>query len=331
MKYNNFKKYFVLILFFWVSLYPLFTSAVSDIPLKDEEISVEMIPAVPEPYKELTINLKSYAINLNKANISWQSKDGVVVSGTGKTSYTIIAPGPNDSIYFDISITPSEDFNSIKKRVYVNPADLDVFWESVDGYTPPFYRGKALPVSGSTIKVVAIPNTNITRKGLGSFEYTWSKDDTVLEDKSGYNKNAFVFKNGILDRVNNLSVIVSSVTGNFYTKKFIEVPLYNPKIIFYKKTQGEGIFYNMALDKETNMAENEITIYSEPFFLSTKNSGNNFNYSWRINDEITPTPTKQKEITIRPTSKNGYINIDLIIENINGLLQKVQNSLKITL
>ena len=331
MKYNKIKSYFIFLIILGTLVCPSFSFAVSEISLQEYEVSVEMIPVTPEPYQDLTITLKSYAVNLNKANISWQSKDGVVLSGIGKTSYTMIAPGPNDSVYFDISITPSEDFNPIKKRIYVTPSDVDIFWESVDGYTPPFYKGKALPISGSTIKVVAIPNTNLVKKGSGSFEYTWSRDDNVVESASGYNKNSFIFKNGILDRANNLSVVVSSVTGSFYSKEFLSIPLFNPKIIFYKKTQGEGIFYNKGLDKEIALSENEISITSEPYYLSTENSGNNFSYSWRINNDIVETPSKKKEITIRPTSKNGYISLDLIIENINGLLQKAQNSLKINL
>jgi len=45
----------------------------------------------------------------------------------------------------------------IDKEIVIEPAQLDILWESTDSYVPPFYEGKALPSIESTIKVVALP------------------------------------------------------------------------------------------------------------------------------------------------------------------------------
>jgi len=74
-----------------------------------------------------------------------------------------------------------------------------------------------------------------------------------------------------------------------------------------------------------------MTIVAEPYFLSLKGHENNFIYSWQINGERIATPSKKTELTIRPTSRGGYATIDVVIENLNELFQKVSNQLKLNL
>src|SRR5574344_1154738 len=74
------------------------------IQVQESEISVETAPKNPQPYQEVTIRLSSYATDLSKATITWQSDGGVVLSGIGKTSYTFKAPGADITARFNISI-----------------------------------------------------------------------------------------------------------------------------------------------------------------------------------------------------------------------------------
>jgi hypothetical protein len=168
MKENT--KIFLIIVFIAVILsFFSFSSAETEINVQDNEINVETIPDNPQPYQDVTINLTSYATDLNKAIITWQGVNSSQnLSGIGKTSYTFKAGGPNTTNTFDITITPVGSNNTISKRITISPSEIDILWESVDGYTPPFYKGKALPTLGSSIKVVAVPNTNTIKNGNGS-------------------------------------------------------------------------------------------------------------------------------------------------------------------
>ena len=321
--------YFILIL----SIFSISAISFADmqIQVQDDEINVETIPNNPEPYQNVTINITSYATDLNKAAISWQSNKGIVLSGIGKTSYSFKTDGPNTTNTFNISITPSDSITSINKKVVINPSEIEVIWESVNGYTPPFYKGKTLPTSGSKIKVVAIPNTNTIKSGAGSISYTWKNlNDTIL-DASGYNKNSYIFKNDMFDKTNKITVTASSVDGSYAAENTANIPIYSPKIIFYKKSPTEGTFYNNALTSDTTFSEDEMTLVAEPYFLATKGSESKFNYSWNINGDQIATPSKKTEITIRPTSRGGYADISVTMENISELFQTVTGQLKLTL
>lgn len=310
---------------------PTFSSAEMQIEVGEEEINVEIIPESPEPYQNVTIKISSYATDLNKAIITWQGQSGVVFSGIGKTVYSFKANGPDTVNIFDINITPVGSMNVLNKRIAIYPSEVLLLWESVDGYAPPFYKGKVLPTSGGLIKVVASPNTNKIKSGNGSVTYTWKNKDKTNLEASGYNKNSYVFKNNIFDDKNTITVMAQTVNGSYGAKNTIEIPVFKPKILFYKKSPTEGIFYNKALDKEDVLTDDQMTIVAEPYYISLKGKENLFTYDWQINGDPISTPSKKRELTIRPTSRGGYATISLVIENINELFQKVVGQLKLTL
>ena len=324
---------FVIIGFFILGIIniPHFSYAEMQIEVQGEEINVETIPNNPQPYQNVTINLSSYATDLNKAIIIWQSDSGTVLSGIGKTSYSFTTQGPESSTIFNINITPVGSMSTINKSIVITPSEIEIMWESVDGYTPPFYKGKSLPTSGSLIKAVAIPNTSTIKSGNGSITYTWKNADSTVLEASGYNKSSYIFKNSLFDTANNISVTAQSVSGNYGAEKTIEIPVYQPKLVFYKRSPTEGILYNNALNIETTMSEDEMTLVAEPYFTSLKGKENNFTYNWQINGTGIETPSKKTELTVRPTSRGGYATINLVIENMSELFQKVSSQLKINI
>lgn len=329
MKKINLKTFFLKILFIGVFFVPFILFAESEITVQQEEISVEIIPENPEPYEDVTIRLTSYATDIDKAIITWQSNTGTVQSGIGLKSYSFKAPGPNEIIYFDVSINPANETSSIKKRITISPSDMELMWESVDGYVPPFYKGKNLPSRGSAIKVVAIPSTNAITSGIGDFDYTWKNGDQTLENSSGYNKNAYVFKNSLFNKTESVEVQVSSVKGNYNAQKSIEIPTYNPFLVFYKKSPTDGILFNNAIVDNYKMTEDIATFVSSPYYLTLNNRNYVFNYNWSANDDSLPSPSKRGEITIALDSDDGYADIELAISSLSELFQEVTKSFRI--
>ena len=331
MKNTGLKSFLFKIFMIGMIIFPFATNADPQIMVQEEEISFEIIPANPEPYDEVTIILNSYAADLDKAIISWQNSAGFVESGIGKKSITFQAPGPDSLTYFDVSISIVGQTTTIKKRIIINPSDIDLMWESVDALTPPFYKGKALPTIGSVLKVVAVPNSNTITSGIGSIDYTWKNSDDTIEEVSGYNRNSYIFKNSLFDKTSNIEVLASSVSGNYSASKKIEIPTFNPVLNFYKKSPTDGILFNIALTEDYLMIEDQATFVAYPYYLAMKENNRAFDYKWFINDSEIATPDKKSEITIRPTSRDGYIDVGLRIENLQELFQKVTNNFIINL
>ncbi|MEK7585661.1 MAG: hypothetical protein AAB477_00265 [Patescibacteria group bacterium] len=315
------------------SLSVLFTpgigSAASEIGLQSGDIEVETIPENPEPYQDVTINLTSFATDLNKATIVWQSGGRTVLSGIGRTSYSFKALGPNITITLDVSITPPNSTDKVTKRISINPSEIDILWEGIDSYTPPFYKGKSFVSSGGMIKVVALPTTSTS--GRTNATYSWKNNDNAVLNASGYNKDSYIFVNDELNTRENISVTASTVNGSYNATKNLNIPIVNPKIIFYKKSPTEGVLYNKALINETFISEDEFTLVAVPYFLSLKGNENDFSYKWQINGEGIETPSRKTELTVRPSSKGGYATISLVLENLNAFFQKASGQIKINL
>lgn len=310
---------------------PNFSFAETQIEVQEGEIRIETNPSNPQPYKDVVVNISSYATDLNKAVITWQVGQKTVLSGIGKTSYSFKTQGVDSVTIINITISPAGSVNTITKKIAITPSETEIMWESVGGHTPPFYKGKSLPISGGLIKTVAIPNTNTIKSGSGSLTYTWKNNDSVVLDASGYNKNSYTFKNSMFDGNNKISVIVSSINGNYAAEKTIQIPIYKPKIVFYKKSPTDGILYNNALNENQIITDEEITIIAESYYLSLKGNEKDLIYSWKINGKEIQTPSTKTELTVRPTSRGGYATINLMIENINELFQKASGQLKLSL
>jgi hypothetical protein len=317
VKFIKIKFFLILISILGIMVIPNSILAETQIEVLEGDIMAESVPNNPQPYQDATINISSYATDLNKAIITWQVGSTTVLSGIGKTSYSLKTGASDTPIIVNINIKTIGSMNSINKKITIIPSEVEIMWESTDGYIPPFYKGKILPISGSTIKVVAIPNSSTIKNGSGSISYTWKKGYDVLPDVSGYNKNYYIFKNSMFDEKNEITVMATSVAGNYAAEKTIEIPIFKPSIVFYKKSPTEGILYNSALNIETFMTEDEMTVIAEPYFFSLTGNENNFSYNWKINNETIETPSKKTELTIRPTARGGYATINFVIGNLN--------------
>ncbi len=303
--------------------------ALSDVVLQDSDVDIATVPDSPEPYQDVTATLSSYATDLNKAMIVWQSGNKVVLSGIGKISYSFKTLGPNVVSDITATITPEGSLDKITKEIRINPSEIEIFWEGVDSYTPPFYKGKSFISSGGVIKAVAMPTT--TKGGRVNAVYNWKNSDNSVQDASGYNKDSYIFANSELNKSENISVNASTVNGGYDTTKEISIPITSPKILFYKKSPTEGVLYNNALTDNTFLSENEITIVAEPYFLAISGNEKDFSYKWQINGEDIDTPTKKTELTVQPTSRGGYATISLVLENLNAFFQTASAQIKLSL
>ena len=303
-----------------------------EIGLQDSDINVSTSPENPQPYQDVTINISSYSTDLNKAMIEWKSGKNTVLSGYGKTSYSFKALSPNTSTTFNVSIT-TVDGDQVTKQVIISPSEIDILWEGVDSYTPPFYRGKSFISSSGIIRAVAIPNTDTIVSGKGNITYTWKNNDVTVEEASGYNKNSYVFPNSKLNTNENVTVTASSINSQYNATNTITIPIVSPNIIFYEKSPTEGILYNQALTDNSSMDanENEMTIVAEPYFSAWRGKEDKFSYKWQINGEDIDTPSNKTELTIQPTSRGGYATISFIMENLNSLFQKASGQFKLNM
>lgn len=319
--------FIIFIVFIFVS-----TTKVFALDATENDILISIDPENPRPFSQVTINITSYAVDLNKANISWKNEGKTVLSGTGKTKYSFTTGGPNTSISFALSIIPEGDIQPLIKYFAISPSDLDILWEAMDSYTPPFYKGKALPSKEGKIKVVAYPNTSgLSQTNQKNITYTWKNNFDTVKSASGNGKSKYIFTNSELKSTEKIGVVASGPGNNFNSEGSVNINMVNPQVIFYKQSPTKGTQYQKAITNGDYLSEDEITFVAEPYYLSFKDSTSGFKYTWKINNTEIDTPKNPRELTVRPSSRGGYANVSFSLENTKKLFQIVTNNLKIEL
>ncbi len=292
--------------------------------------NLNVSPANPAPGESVSVSVSSSQFNIDLANISWSLDGKVVSSGIGEKTFSLKAPVGGKTSVVLVTVTPSKG-QSIEKSVNISSGDLDLIWESVDGYTPPFYRGKTLPIKQSVIKIVAIPDVRSSSGSnakINDFVYSWRKDGSNMAGQSGLAKNSFQFANQILDQNNRIDV--SATNGTKTVENSMIITPFTPEIVFYKFDQDKGM---SALEKaftDTVNVSNQprYTIAAEPYFLK-KNflKDKNVTFTWKLNNQEAKAGVKNNLGIV--TSNKGMISLQLNYDEGDKLFRAINGGLRI--
>lgn len=300
--------------------------------ISDTDISVSLNPTNPGPNQDITATINSYTIDLQKTKIVWLVSGKIADSGVGETSYSFRSGniGSKTTVTFRLMDGSSVLF---ERNILVAPADVDLIWES-DSYVPPFYKGKALPGSEATIKVVALPNIKDGNKilGVNDFTFNWKRNYENKNQYSGYAKNVYYFKNSFLNPSETISVGISGVTTDWSTSKSFNLTTRDPDILFYERLPLQGIDFRHIISNDLRLSQIEQSIVAIPYYFSaaTANSSD-LTYTWRINGKSTDTTFPHNVLTIQKNDNDsGNANISLNIESANRLFQAISKNLSIS-
>lgn len=325
--WSNFSK--SLFLFLLVTLGGSF--AIPAYAVSPESIIVNVTPATPAPYEEVTISLSTYAANLDTVSISWIVNGKSTLSEIGRKSFTVNAGGPGSSITITIHIFLPD--GQITKTVVIRPSTTTLLWQAEDSYVPPFYRGKALPSTGSKIKVVAIPEFGTANAAPNpkNVTYFWKKDFDNEPEASGYGKNSYTYIHDFLDGANNISVEAMTVDQQYASSASVTVDTIEPEIVFYKKDPELGTRWESVIPPQHTLSGQEIIVAS-PYFISPKNIMRpELAWSWYIND--TPVVIQSFIKNVMPlqaeAGSSGLSKLKLEIENTEKFLPTINKEITI--
>lgn len=273
-----------------ISLLIVFTSFFS-LPIKVKAISqssilVDVVPENPAPYENTSITLSSYAVNLDSVSITWSVNGKSSLSGIGRKSFLVNAPAAGGETTVTATIALPEGV--IEKIILIRPAVMALLWQANDSYVPPFYKGKALPMPDSEIKVVAMPEikNNGNMVSPQNMTYTWKLDYTNNPEGSGYGKNYFIYSNDYLEDINNINVVVNTIDQKYSAEGNINIGTNNPKILFYKNDANLGTVWEQAL-KDGHKIQGDEVIEAAPYFISPKDIRiPTLTWDWSINDSL---------------------------------------------
>jgi hypothetical protein len=279
-------------------------------------------PGTPRANETVTIEARSYSIDLNRADIVWFVNGTVKQSGTGSRFFEFTAPAIGETATVEVAILGANGVPTSRLSTTIKPAEVELLSEALT-YTPPFYRGRALPTESGDVRIVALPrffvgNTMIDPKRL---IYTWSIGPDKQNNVSGYGKSTYIYSPVAFQVGRPVSVEVSSMDGSLKASATITIKDYAPRVVLYENNPLLGTLYNTALTQKTPLSTNEISVIAEPFFFNTADVQKGaVSYKWYMNNTVLTEATGPTH-TFRAGTQNGESSVTLSVSNKNKFFE----------
>lgn len=322
---NNSFKIIIMSIFVCIAVFGfLSVSNKASAQVQNTDITLSVSPSYPTPGQNTTATLSSYVTDLNKANISWSINNEEVGTGVGQKTLTFNAPEIGSTLVINARIETISG-QTLAKNITIEGNGVDMLWQAVDSYVPPFYKGKALGSKEGSFKIVAIPNviTKGERISSNNLAYTWRKDGNGQPGASGWGKSFFVYKNSYIDPTNSIEVKVADVFGNTNTQGKIRIAPTQPKIVLYKKGATSNTTLSNNIQNGFTLSKDGETIVAIPYFFSTKNINfGELRFNWSINGAPATPGSIKNELRVKGAEGGtGQAKIDVDVTNSKARFQ----------
>lgn len=167
-----------------VTIQPYFAYAQATPQFEDAAITSE--PEFPNPYQSVTVQVNSFSINLDARPITWYVNGTETQRGIGKKQISV-KTGAIGSVTRVVATIDVNGITKINKVIELRPNSVDLLWEAVDSYVPPFYRGKALPSAEGALRVTAVA---IGTNNKSNQIFTWLRNNIISQPESGFGRVA---------------------------------------------------------------------------------------------------------------------------------------------
>jgi len=198
---------------------------------------------------------------------------------------------------------------------------------SADTYIPLGYQGKALPVNGSIIEVVANIGSGTNPQGL---TYQWSVNSVTQKENSGKGKqvlNISIGENATRDY--SVKVEIRDKNGSFWGfSSYLTIPIYRPEVV----VRPEKI---PLIDNQYQASSNqEIELIAQPYFFNIS-SLDQLDYSWKLGGQEASLAGSANpnilNLKIPQLTQPIIQNLAVEVKNKNNLIQKAQSIIKISI
>jgi hypothetical protein len=278
------------------------------------DLSIIAIPNDPLPLQQVRLEVKSYAMNLDSATITWKSDGRILDSGVGRTRLTVTAPANGGVATITASVG---GIGQAVASITLRPSSVDMLWEAADAYTPPFYKGKALPPINGVFRVTAIPAANVPR----NLVYRWSRNGSSQQTSSGYGKSSLLFRNSELQTTERVDV--SAESGNFTGASSITITPRAPSLVAYQSIDG---FIDYANGSTKTISSNQpgTVVRFEPYYFSRSRSiTSDLSFNFDVADQPIAGTQTPNELRLSRPEGGGAVSIHAVVDTVTYSLQHI--------
>ena len=261
--------------------------------------TITATPQSPSSGESVTVEAQIAASDPNTTNFIW-TIDGVRrndISGFGKKSFTFIAGEIGSSKRISVRAEPMDD-SPVTTSQTIYTTDVALTW-TAQTYIPKWYKGKALPIPNSSMRIAAIPTFIIDGSLIPANRliFTWNIDGKRA--LQGVGQQVLEFKQP--EQAWNTPTIVLTIEDlTKRIKKEIRTGIIStqPHVVIYQSLPLGGIEFRRGTSAFPSTAPGIIDIQAEPFFFN-RQSKHDLSYAWSVQGTaLSSTPQNPFFLTI---------------------------------
>jgi hypothetical protein len=292
-----------------------------------ERLSFSISPSSPRPGQLVTATISNYSSDLNRLQISWYINDVLIKKEIGATKHQFIMGDLGKLTKVKVVIL-KQNGTTFEKTYSFRAAEVDLIYEA-ETFTPPFYDGKAYFSRESKLRVSAIPQVlDASGKYVRpeNVIYKWYLDGSVVQDQSGYGKQTFNYKGGVLSKSFRVGVDISTTEDGSVADSTISINPSNPEVLIYEKSPTLGTLYNNVISNSFAINTPEIEFEAAPYFFDKELVSNRSTvYGWKLNGSKINAPNGNSLVFRNEKNEKGKSTIGIDISN-STMLQRASES-----
>lgn len=281
-------------------------------------VSLESIPTYPAPESEVTLRLNAYALDPHGMTVRWFENGEEVPEAYNKREAVFQTGAAGTPLRVEVLVGTAAGIPVLVTRT-ITPELVDVIIEA-DTYTPPFYRGRALPSSGARVRAVAVTSFD----GEAPLYYHWTLGGEVLGGAPARNQPAVSFT---FPRFRSpvLTLEITDGAGVVRGGTIVPVEQHTPQVHFYEERPLRGTA-GASIETLPLIGE-EVTVRAEPFFVSPELADNEAALDWRIDGRaVAGQEGAPRALTLRRTGGSGSATVTFQAVNREALQQHARGS-----
>jgi hypothetical protein len=284
-------------------------------------IRITTNPEMPGPFQLVTVKVESYAVDVNSSRIIWYVNKEAVEDGVGKTEIKTAAPDFGKTTIINAVITDRSGKEYIKE-FKLRPIEVDLMWEA-ETYTPPFYKGKALPTYKSNVRVFAIPRFFEPTSDPTKIAFNWRINYSQGAGE-GLGRNVAVIPMNYSGARVPVTVEVTSEDGDTSGRAEISVKAVDPVVVLYEDAPLLGARFARAIENGYRTLGNEFRIRAVPYFFSRNNLENGeVMHRWTVNGrEELPQVNQSRFTLLRAGAGDESYSVGIRLQNRARVLQE---------
>lgn len=276
-------------------------------------LTISVNPAYPGPNSMVTLTAESPLLDLAGSDIEW-SVNGAS-SGSGQSIQVPLGALGQET---DVSVSVTGESGSDSATATLVPTSIDLLSEA-NSYVPPFYLGRAVPGSGSSIRVMAMPhfaNTDGSLVPSSDISFTWKLNGAVQAAQSGLGASSAVFPAATLYDSDDIDVTAVASGSSLSGETSITIRTLPPQLVLYEDNPLFGVMYQSAIPQSSVADESEDSFAAVPYFANVSSANDPLlSYQWTVNSSaVAASPQDPSEITINAKS-GGTAAVGLSISN----------------